>query len=161
MTLTQSQTVELFEAISKKFKIDINEIYETVKTIEGGDKIKRPSAFSSPAAKKFAEEHSDISKISQISGTGKGDKITINDIRVFIGEESKQKTVSLWGSSAAKDLAAEHNLKEEDFAEDDKSGAPRKSGKKSILISDIKKKMGIESPKKASPKKESPKKESK
>lgn len=150
MSLNQSQTTELLNSVSKKFNISIDDLYETAKSV-AGDKIKRPTMFSSPAAKKFAEDHKEID-ISKITGTGKGGKVSIDDIRVFIGEQSKIKPVNLWGSSSAKELAEKHSLKESDFTEDEKTGAARKSGKKSILIKDIKTKLGLETPKKTTKK---------
>lgn len=143
MSISQSKAVEMLETISKKFKIDMSELYECV-----GDTIKRPNVFCSAAAKNLAEENKDLD-LSKIEPSGKNGKITVDDIRKLMGAQTKAKVPSLWGSSAAKSLAEENNLKESDFSEDDKSGTMRKSGKKSILIVDIRKKLGIETPSKS------------
>lgn len=145
MSLTQKNANALLLDISKSFNVDIDELYKLA-----GDRVKRPNAFASSKAKSYCDEvGADVHKIKP---TGKGGKITIDDIRKCIGEEPKKK-INLFASTAARKLAEENDLKIADFSPEERTGRRLKSNnQKTITVEDCRKKLGLE-PKKTTTKK--------
>ena len=66
---------------------------------------------------------------------------TLNDVKKALGEEVKEKTSSAWASTAAKKLASENSLSENDFPVEIRSGKKKAKGK--ITLSDVKIKLGL------------------
>ena len=138
MSLTQVKARNLLADIADKFDLPIDELYKVA-----GDRVKKPNLFASPAAADFAKKVG--VSCDGVKASGKTGKITIDDIRLAIGEEPKKKKENLFASPAAKKLAQENNLKQEDFGPKDKTGKRRKASKKrTITIKDVRKKLGLD-----------------
>lgn len=152
MSLTQVKARNLLDDISKKYDIPIEQLYELA-----GDRVKKQNPFASPAAEDFAKRVG--VNVSTLKPSGKTGKITIDDIRLAIGEETKRKEENLFASPAAKKLADENNLTQSDFSQKERTGKRRKaSGNRTISVEDVRKKLGLE---KKTPKKSAKKKVSK
>lgn len=138
MSLTQVKARNLLNDIASKYDIPIEDLYELA-----GDRVKKQNPFASPAAKDFAKKVG--VNVSTVKPSGKTGKITIDDIRLAIGEEPKRKDENLFSSPAAKKLASENDLTQSDFAPKERSGKRRKSsGNRTISIEDVRKKLGID-----------------
>ncbi len=142
MSLTQVKARNLLADIADKFDLPLEELYKVA-----GDRVKKPNLFASPAAADFAKKVG--VSCDGVKPSGKTGKITIDDIRLAIGEEPKKKKENLFASPAAKKLAEENDLKQEDFGPKDKTGKRRKASKKrTITIKDVRKKLGLDKKKK-------------
>jgi len=152
MSLSMKKANALLEEISEKFGVDLDELYAVA-----GGRVKRPDGFASPKAREFFERMGlDRTKIK---GSGKGGKITIDDIRVASGEPSKKK-INLFASTSAKKLAEENSLTEDDFLPSERTGRRLKSNnKKTITIYDCRKKLGLLKTKKSKKTKKTKKQE--
>lgn len=140
MSFTTKKVQSALEKISKEFKIPLEDIHECI-----GDIIPPPSPWASAKAKELGLK----TKVNpyKVKATGKGGKITLNDLRSFLGEENPKKP-SAFASKQAKDLAKENDLSEDDFSDDERTGNPRKSGEITITLNDVRNKLGIKVEKK-------------
>jgi pyruvate/2-oxoglutarate dehydrogenase complex dihydrolipoamide acyltransferase (E2) component len=137
MSISRKDFKKVINLISEKHNIDSDDLWANISSI-----VKPSSPFSSKYAKNMANEK-DI-KPSQINGTGKDGKITVDDIRIFIGESPKSKKPTQWSSIRASELASLYSLNVEDFPEKERTGRIWKDGTKTISIHDVKKKADIQ-----------------
>lgn len=129
MSVSQKSFNDFMVKLSKEFDLDITKVQELA-----GDLVKTSSTFTAKA-KKFADENDiDISKVSP-----KGDKVTIEDVRIFMGKGS----VSDAFTAKARVLAKENDLTEKDFPVKSRTGKTRKTGVVEITVTDIRKKLGL------------------
>ena len=140
MSVTQKSFCDFMEKLSKKFDLEIDEVKECA-----GDLLKKQSPYTAKA-KKLAEENDiDIQKVKT-----KGEKVTVDDIRKFMGISKSSDAFT----AKARLLAKENDLTEKDFPVESRSGKTRKSGTKEITIGDVRLELGLveNSPPKVSPK---------
>jgi pyruvate/2-oxoglutarate dehydrogenase complex dihydrolipoamide acyltransferase (E2) component len=144
MSISQKQANEMIIEISAKTGIDLETLYGIV-----GNIVKKPNSFASKSAEEYAKTHKiDVFKVK---GTSKSGRISMDDLRSYLGQPVTKSPSSLWASKTAKELAEEHGLSENSFGPKDRSGKKRKSGENTITLQDVKKKAGLESPKIKSP----------
>lgn len=136
MSISKKDFNKVINLISEKHNINSDDLWSSVSTI-----VKPSSPFSSKNAKNMAKENN--LNPSQIKGTGKNGKITVDDIRLLIGESPKSKKPTEWSSTRASELASENNLSVEDFPIDKRTGRVWKDGTKTISVQDVKDKIGI------------------
>jgi pyruvate/2-oxoglutarate dehydrogenase complex dihydrolipoamide acyltransferase (E2) component len=137
MSISQKALNDFMVRLSEEFDIGMDEIIK----VAGG--IVKTEKLFTLRAKKFADENDvDIESVPH-----KGEKVTIEDIRVFLG----QSTASDAFTAAARVLAKENSLTEDDFPVEGRSGKTRKSGAVEITVGDVRSKMGITKSPKASP----------
>ena len=142
MSVSKKTVMAILKDIAKKSNLSAEEIDEIV----DGRLNKVTSPFTPKAldlAKKNSVESSEIPHA--------GDKISIDDVRIFLGEAPKSKVSDLFTAGARK-LAYPAGLKDSDFGDDERSGTPRKSGAIQITVKDVKAKLGLDSPKASTPK---------
>lgn len=143
MSITKATLNEILKRIAEENSIKLSIIQNQISDI-----VQPDSPFASKAAKEYAEEKK--VNIDEIEGSGKNGKISVDDIRLFLGEEPKhKKSPSQWSSKAAKDLAHENSLSSKDFPKSSRTGRVWKDGTVTISIEDVKTKLGISSPKKS------------
>ena len=99
----------------------------------------QPKTFASKAAEKLFDE---LGKPIGIVPTGRGGKISADDVRAAAGVETKRKAPSEFSHHTAKTLAAEKGLTPADFPDSKRSGkgtqSPLASGcSNRIAISDV------------------------
>ena len=146
MSITLSAANKALEKIAKAHNLNLSDIQKLV-----ASEIPQPSPWASGKAKELALS-AGVNPYD-VTGTGDKGKITLDDIRGFLGQEVKAKIENLFASKAARELAEENKLTQADFLVEERNGSPRKSGNKTIRISDVKKKLGLEEKKSVSPKK--------
>ena len=135
---SQQQLENIIKEICDSFSIEESELKQIA--IECGAKFK--SVFASSAAKKYWESKGQPME-NLFGDTPSHDKgYTLNDVKKALGEKVKEKTVSAWASKAAKKLASDNNLSEDDFPVESRSGKKKAKGK--ITLIDVKIKLGIE-----------------
>ncbi len=124
--------------IASKTGTDIETLYGIA-----GERVKRPNLFASAKASSYAREKGiDFSKIKG----SKGGRITIDDLRSHIGEETTKKSPSLFASKGARLLAEENDLTEDDFSPKQRTGSKRKDGRRTITIENVSAKLGKKKP---------------
>lgn len=134
MSLTQKKANELLIKISSETGTDLDVLYKIA-----GDLIKKPTPFASSKASDLAKEREiDFSKIKG----SKNGRITIDDIRTYLGEEVSNKKPSLFASKGARLLAEENDLTEKDFTPKLRTGRKRKDGRSTITIENVNAKIG-------------------
>ena len=142
MSVTIAKANKALAKIAEEYDLDISKIQALV-----AKEIPRPSPWASGKAKNLASK-AGIDPY-KITGSGNGGKITIDDVREMMGEKVEKKIENLFASKTARVLAEENDLSQEDFSTKEKSGRPRKSGAVTITLEDVRKKAGINSPKKS------------
>ena len=136
MSVTQKSFCDFMEKLSKQFDLEIDEVKECA-----GDLLKKQSPYTAKA-KIFAEKNDiDIQKVK-----AKGEKVTVDDIRKFMGISKGSDAFT----AKARILAKENDLTESDFPVKSRSGKVRKTGVKEITIGDVRENLGLT--KKSSPK---------
>ena len=135
---SQQQLENIIKEICDSFHIEESELKKLA--IECGAKFK--SVFASPAAKKYWEAKGQPMENLFVTTPSHKKGYTLNDVKKALGEEVKEKTTSAWASKAAKKLASENSLSEEDFPVEIRSGKKKAKGK--ITIMDVKIKLGLE-----------------
>ena len=135
---SQQQLENIIKEICSSFSIEESELKQIA--TDCGAKFK--SVFASSAAKKYWESKG--KPMENLFGDAPShDKgYTLNDVKKALGEKVKEKTVSAWASKAAKKLASNNNLSEDDFPVESRSGKKKAKGK--ITLIDVKIKLGIE-----------------
>ena len=135
---SQQQLENIIKEICSSFSIKESELKQIA--TDCGAKFK--SVFASSAAKKYWESKGQPME-NLFGDTPSHDKgYTLNDVKKALGEKVKEKTVSAWASKAAKKLASNNNLSEDDFPVESRSGKKKAKGK--ITLIDVKIKLGIE-----------------
>ena len=135
---TQKQLENIIKKICASFPVEESELKKLA--IECGAKFK--SVFASPAAKKYWEAKGQPMENLFITTPSHKKGYNLNDVKKALGEEVKEKTASAWASKAAKKLASENSLSEDDFPVEIRSGKKKAKGK--ITIIDVKIKLGLE-----------------
>ena len=135
---TQKQLENIIKEICDSFPIEESELKKLA--IECGAKFK--SVFASSVAKKYWEAKGQPIENLFMTTPSHTKGYTLNDVRKALGEEVKEKTVSAWASKAAKKLASENSLSENDFPVEIRSGKKKAKGK--ITLIDVKIKLGLE-----------------
>lgn len=102
----------------------------------------QPKTFASKAAEKLYNEL----KPSGVRATGRGGKISIDDVRAAAGLETKRKAPSEFSHPSALELAQKHGLTSADFSDASRTGNPTQSPLASgcvnrITISDVRRTM--------------------
>lgn len=134
---TQKQLEEIIKEICDSFPIEENELKQIA--MNCGAKFK--SVFASSTAKKYWEAKGQPMENLFITTPSHTKGYTLNDVKKALGEEVKEKTASAWASKAAKKLASENSLSEEDFPVEIRSGKKKAKGK--ITLFDVKLKLGL------------------
>jgi len=135
---TQKQLENIIKKICASFPVEESELKKLA--IECGAKFK--SVFASPAAKKYWEAKGQPMENLFITTPSHKKGYNLNDVKKALGEEVKEKTASAWASKAAKKLASENSLSEDDFPVEIRSGKKKAKGK--ITLIDVKIKLGLE-----------------
>lgn len=135
---SQQQLENIIKEICESFPIEESELKEIA--MNCGAKFK--SVFASSAAKKYWEAKGQPMENLFITTPSHTKGYTLNDVKKALGEEVKEKTVSAWASKAAKKLASENSLSEDDFPVEIRSGKKKAKGK--ITLIDVKIKLGLE-----------------
>ena len=140
MSVSQKSFCDFMERLSEKFDLEIDEVREFA-----GELIKKESLYTTKAIQFAKENDIDIEKVK-----AKGTKVTVEDIRKFMGISKGSDAFT----AKARVLAKENDLAEKDFPVESRSGKVRKSGVKEITIGDVRSKLGLveKSSPKASPK---------
>ena len=135
---TQKQLENIIKEICDSFPIEESELKQIA--MNCGAKFK--SIFASSAAKKYWEAKGQPMEnlFGDAPSNTKG--YTLDDVKKALGEEVKEKTTSAWASKAAKKLASNNNLSEDDFPIETRSGKNKAKGK--ITLIDVKIKLGLE-----------------
>lgn len=98
--------------------------------------------FASGKAKEAYDALDEDDKVLVIP-TGTNGKVTIDDVRLVLGEEVKGKGTPSWASKVARELAEKNGLTPDSFSEDERTGELFKStGKPKITLEDVKRKIG-------------------
>jgi hypothetical protein len=134
---TQKQLEEIIKEICDSFPIEESELKQIA--MNCGAKFK--SVFASSTAKKYWEAKGQPMENLFITTPSHTKGYTLNDVKKALGEEVKEKTASAWASKAAKKLASENSLSEEDFPVEIRSGKKKAKGK--ITLFDVKLKLGL------------------
>lgn len=134
---SQQQLENIIKEICDTFPIEESELKQVA--INCGAKFK--SVFASSAAKKYWEAKGQPMENLFITTPSHTKGYTLNDVKKALGEEVKEKTTSAWASKAAKKLASENSLSEEDFPVEIRSGKKKAKGK--ITLFDVKIKLGL------------------
>ena len=134
---TQKQLENIIKEICASFPVEESELKKLA--IECGAKFK--SVFASPAAKKYWEAKGQPMENLFVTTPSHKKGYNLNDVKKALGEEVKEKTTSAWASKAAKKLASENSLSEEDFPVEIRSGKKKAKGK--ITLFDVKIKLGL------------------
>lgn len=134
---TQKQLEEIIKEICDSFPIEESELKQIA--MNCGAKFK--SVFASSTAKKYWEAKGQPMENLFITSPSHTKGYTLNDVKKALGEEVKEKTASAWASKAAKKLASENSLSEEDFPVEIRSGKKKAKGK--ITLFDVKLKLGL------------------
>ena len=135
---TQKQLEEIIKEICDSFPIEESELKQIA--MNCGAKFK--SVFASSSAKKYWEAKGQPMENLFITTPSHTKGYTLNDVKKALGEEVKEKTTSAWASKAAKKLASENSLSEDDFPVEIRSGKKKAKGK--ITLIDVKIKLGLE-----------------
>tara|TARA_A100001015_G_scaffold277612_1_gene336975 strand:+ start:1358 stop:2035 length:678 start_codon:yes stop_codon:yes gene_type:complete len=135
---SQQQLENIIKEICESFPIEESELKQIA--MNCGAKFK--SVFASSAAKKYWEGKGQPMENLFITTPSHKKGYTLNDVKKALGEEVKEKTTSAWASKAAKKLASENSLSEDDFPVEIRSGKKKAKGK--ITIIDVKIKLGLE-----------------
>ena len=135
---TQKQLENIIKEICSSFSIEESKLKQIA--TDCGAKFK--SVFASSAAKKYWEAKGQPMENLFGDAPSHDNGYTLNDVKKALGEEVKEKTVSAWASKAAKKLASDNNLSEDDFSVESRSGKKKAKGK--ITLIDVKIKLGIE-----------------
>jgi len=134
---SQQQLENIIKEICDSFPIEESELKQVA--INCGAKFK--SVFASSAAKKYWEAKGQPMENLFTTTPSHTKGYTLNDVKKALGEEVKEKTASAWASKAAKKLASENSLSEEDFPVEIRSGKKKAKGK--ITLFDVKIKLGL------------------
>ena len=134
---SQQQLENIIKEICDSFPIEESELKQIA--INCGAKFK--SVFASSAAKKYWEAKGQPMENLFITTPSHTKGYTLNDVKKALGEEVKEKTTSAWASKAAKKLASENSLSEDDFPVEIRSGKKKANGK--ITLFDVKIKLGL------------------
>lgn len=135
---SQQQLENIIKEICSSFSIKESELKQIA--TDCGAKFK--SVFASSAAKKYWESKGQPMENLFGDAPSHDKGYTLNDVKKALGEKVKEKTVSAWASKAAKKLASNNNLSEDDFPVESRSGKKKAKGK--ITLIDVKIKLGIE-----------------
>ena len=135
---TQKQLENIIKEICASFPVEESELKQIA--IECGAKFK--SVFASSSAKKYWEAKGQPMENLFIITPSNTKGYTLDDVKKALGEEVKEKTTSAWASKAAKKLASENSLSEDDFPVEIRSGKKKAKGK--ITLIDVKIKLGLE-----------------
>lgn len=135
---TQQQLGNIIKEICSSFSIEESELKQIA--TDCGAKFK--SVFASSAAKKYWEAKGQPMENLFGDAPSHDNGYTLNDVKKALGETVKEKTVSAWASKAAKKLALDNNLSEDDFPVESRSGKKKAKGK--ITLIDVKIKLGLE-----------------
>lgn len=122
----------ILNRLSEENNISMDDIKNQIKDI-----YEFPTPWASEQAKDKAKEHNLTAE--DIKPTGKGKKITLEDVMKKIG---KEKTSSLgdFSSKMAKDLAENNGLTDKSFEKENRTGIDRKTNEKNkISIGDVRK----------------------
>lgn len=106
----------------------------------------QPLEFSSKKAEKLYDELKTKINVEKLRATGKGGKLTTDDIRSAAGEETKRKAPSEFSHHSARELAEKEGLTPSDFPEEKRSGKPIESPlssgcTKRITVADVRQMM--------------------
>jgi pyruvate/2-oxoglutarate dehydrogenase complex dihydrolipoamide acyltransferase (E2) component len=134
---SQQQLKNIIKEICDSFSIEKNELEQIA--INCGAKFK--SVFASSSAKKYWETKGQPMENLFITTPSHTKGYTLNDVKKALGEKVKEKTISSWASKAAKKLASENSLSEDDFPVEVRSGKKKAKGK--ITLFDVKIKLGL------------------
>lgn len=135
---SQQQLENIIKEICSSFSIEESELKQIA--TDCGAKFK--SVFASSAAKKYWESKGQPMENLFGDAPSHTKGYTLKDVKKALGEEVKEKTVSAWASKAAKKLASENSLSEDDFPVESRSGKKKAKGK--ITLIDVKIKLGLE-----------------
>jgi len=132
----------LAKFLSEKLSVDEETVYAAVQKYYSKSKQK----FTNKNARAYFVEHGSP---DDVTATGNGGKITINDVKRALGEAPSGKIPSEFASVHAKNLATKQGYKSEDFSEADRSGRVLKSVllsgcEHTIAIDDVKRKMLVD-----------------
>ena len=127
----------IIKEICDSFPVEQSELKKIA--MNCGAKFK--SVFASSTAKKYWEAKGQPMENLFITTPSHTKGYTLNDVKKALGEEVKEKTASTWASKAAKKLASENSLSEEDFPVEIRSGKKKAKGK--ITLFDVKLKLGL------------------
>lgn len=136
MSIKISEVETFIVKLSEEFDIDIEEIRKV------SSNVFKINPYFNKAAEDFAKEHKiDPSRIKHSSKSG---KITITCMKKHLGMATRGSDAF---TAAARKMAREQNLTEDDFPETERSGKVRKTtGVREITIRDVRHHLGIESP---------------
>ncbi len=134
---SQQQLENIIKEICDSFPVEESELKKIA--MNCGAKFK--SVFASSTAKKYWEAKGQPMENLFITTPSHTKGYTLNDVKKALGEEVKEKTASTWASKAAKKLASENSLSEEDFPVEIRSGKKKAKGK--ITLFDVKLKLGL------------------
>ena len=134
---SQQQLENIIKEICDSFPVEESELKQIA--MNCGAKFK--SVFASSAAKKYWEAKGQPMENLFITTPSHTKGYTLNDVKKALGEEVKEKTASAWASKAAKKLASENSLSEDDFPVEIRSGKKKAKGK--ITLFDVKIKLGL------------------
>ena len=134
---SQQQLENIIKEICDSFPIEESELKQVA--INCGAKFK--SVFASSAAKRYWETKGQPIENLLVTTPSHTKGYNLNDVKKALGEEVKEKTASAWASKAAKKLASENSLSEEDFPVEIRSGKKKAKGK--ITLFDVKIKLGL------------------
>jgi len=134
---SQQQLENIIKEICDSFPIEESELKQIA--MNCGAKFK--SVFASSAAKKYWEAKGQPMENLFITTPSHTKGYTLNDVKKALGEEVKEKTSSAWASKAAKKLASENSLSENDLPVEIRSGKKKAKGK--ITLFDVKIKLGL------------------
>lgn len=134
---SQQQLENIIKEICDSFPVEESELKQIA--MNCGAKFK--SVFASSAAKKYWEAKGQPMENLFITTPSHTKGYTLNDVKKALGEEVKEKTSSAWASKAAKKLASENSLSEDDFPVEIRSGKKKAKGK--ITLFDVKIKLGL------------------
>jgi pyruvate/2-oxoglutarate dehydrogenase complex dihydrolipoamide acyltransferase (E2) component len=138
MSISQKNFADFMASVATTFDLDLSKVV----ALAGG--LVKDQGIATPKAKKFADEEGvDIDGVPH-----KGEKVTIEDIRVFLGKS----TASDAFTALARKVAKENDLTEDDFPVEGRSGKTRKTGVVEITIGDVRTQMGVPAKKVSSPK---------
>jgi hypothetical protein len=129
----------LAKFLSQKLNVDETTTLTAVRDFYS----KAEQKFTNKNAKAYYEEHGSP---ENLTATGNGGKITINDVKRAIGENPSGKIPSEFSSIHAKNLSVKYGYESTDFSDNERTGRTLKSVllsgcEKTIAIEDVKRKM--------------------
>ncbi len=105
----------LAKFLSTKFSVEEQTVYAAVQEFYS----KSQQKFTNKNARAYYEEHGSP---DNVTATGNGGKITINDVKRALGEAPSGKIPSEFSSVHAKNLAIKEGYEISDFSESDRTG---------------------------------------